>query len=435
MDYRSLIVGLDSKVSLADGRQVPAVNFDNASTTPPFLSVMKEINNFAPMYANIDGGQYQKAKNTEKMYEDARNIVLSFVNGDYDKDIVIFVKNTTEAINKLAYRLQIAGRDEMVLSTEMEHFSNDLPWRGKFIVDYVKVDNSGILSLEDLEYKLKKHQGRVKLVTLAGVSNVTGYVIPIHEAAKLAHKYGAQIHVDGAQLVPHVPVDMKPSGSPEHIDYLTFSAHKMYAPFGIGVLIGPRSAFENGTPEYSGGKAAKSATSGSIKWSGLPSKEEAGTPNIMGVIALTAAIKELSGLGVNNADVYEDNLGYYTIEKLNSIPDIHIYGDPHTHKIGIIPFNMKGFPHDMLAKVLAIEAGICVRNGNLSAQIYVEKLLSTAPQIINSFIDNYTPNEQGMVRISFAIYNTTQEIDTLIEILKKISGDKKMYFEKYLRMQ
>lgn len=153
-------------------------------------------------------------------------------------------KNTTEGINKLSYIFSSLYKNSIILTTRMEHHSNDLPWRDKFKVDYVELDELGKLNLSDLKYKLRKHEGKIKLVCVAAASNVTGYKNPIYKIAKIAHSFGAEILVDGAQAVPHYPIYMNRPLKEECIDYLAFSAHKMYSPFGIGVLIGPKNLLQ-----------------------------------------------------------------------------------------------------------------------------------------------------------------------------------------------
>ena len=229
------------------------------------------------------------------------------------RDIVIYTKNTTESINMLAYKLSQSDKRQIVLSTDMEHLANDLPWRDHFQVEYVGIDEVGKLSLSDLEHKLLRHQGRVKLVTVTGASNVTGYINPIDKIARLVHHYDALLLVDGAQLVPHAPIDMKPYDSPEHIDYLVFSAHKMYAPFGIGILVGRKETFETGKPVYKGGGGVRLVSHSFIEWDSPPAKDEAGTPNVIGVAALIAAIETLTSVGMNVVHRYENELIHYAM--------------------------------------------------------------------------------------------------------------------------
>ena len=251
--FRKLVAGVNAQVPIKNGVMTPYINFDNAATTPPFISVVNRIIDFSQWYSSIHRGTGYKSKASSEIYDSSRESVLNFVGGSPDKDCVIYVKNTTEAINKLSNMYKDIYGGGVILSTSMEHHSNDLPWRNKFRVDYININKAGRLDLDDLEKKLSFYRKSIRLVTITGASNVTGFKNPIHHIARLTHKYGARILVDGAQLVPHSFIDMKPHCSPEHIDYLVFSAHKMYAPFGIGVLIGPRATFEKCPPDYKGG--------------------------------------------------------------------------------------------------------------------------------------------------------------------------------------
>lgn len=431
--YRDLIVGVDTKIPISNGKTETAVNFDNAATTPPFVSVLKEIVNYAPWYSSIHRGSGYKSLLSSKIYEESRKIVLNFVGGNFEKDTVIYVKNTTEAINKLSNTLCRYNNEDVILSSDMEHHSNDLPWRNKYNIEYIKVDQSGKLSLKDLEYKLKKNMGKVKLVTVAGASNVTGYINPIYSIAALAHRYNAKVLVDGAQLVPHAPIDIKAHDSEEHIDYLVFSAHKMYAPFGIGVLIGPIDVFKDKDPDYVGGGIVEIVSHNYVKWKLPPSKEEAGSPNIIGVVALVAAIKTLESLGMNNIKKYEDSLTEYAIMKLKALSEVRLYcvSEKVGPRVGIIPFNINGIPHHIIAEILSYEWGIAVRNGCFCAQEYVRKLLNVSEEEEAYYIKDNSLKRPGMVRISFGMYNDYSEIDLVVKAISKIIKNKEYYLNKY----
>lgn len=432
-NFRHLIVGVDMKIPLPNGKQIRAINFDNAATTPPFHSVLNEIVRFSPYYSSIHRGSGYKSMISSKIYDDSRKIVADFVNADLRNDTIIYVKNTTEAINKLANKLCKDHKKYIILSTDMEHHSNDLPWRNKYKVDYIKIDEAGRLNLEDLEKKLIKYKNKVKLVTVSGASNVTGYKNPIHKIASLAHEYGSRILVDGAQLVPHSPVDMKPYSSKEHIDFLVFSSHKMYAPFGIGVLIGPKADFEYGAPDYKGGGTVKVVTKDYIEWADTPDKDEAGTPNVIGVVALTAAIKTLSSIGMDAIEDYEREITQYALDQLKSIPDISIYGNCEdcSDRVSIIPFNIRSMDHEVVSKALAYEKGISTRNGCFCAHPYVQKLLKMTENEINEFKKHPDIKRPGMVRISFGLYNTLEEVDSLIDFIKHLVYNKNIFINKY----
>lgn len=439
MNYRNLFVGLDVHVPLVQGGSIVGINFDNAATTPPLISVIEEITRFAPQYSSIHRGAGYKSIISSQVYEQARKEVMKFVGADFKSDIAIFVKNTTEGINKLAYRLWNKGKKEVILTTWMEHHSNLLPWREKYQVDYIDIDEQGCLRIEDLQTKLERYQGAVKLVTVTGASNVTGHMNPIYRIAELAHRYGAKILVDGAQLVPHAPVDMRPTHSPEHIDFLAFSAHKMYAPFGTGVLIGPQEVFEQGSPEYSGGGTVRMVTSDRVFWDVAPHKEEAGTPNLMGVVALVAAIRTLSSIGMKKIQDHEEGLVEYAYSKLQGMEGVQLYGrEPlkaqrrrlrsnlpqGSERISLVSFNIEGRHHTEVAEILSQKGGIAVRSGCFCAQPYVQRLLHISNREVEKHIANPSLALPGMVRASFGLYNTTEEIDIFLDLLGKVVRQK-----------
>ncbi|MEO0161318.1 MAG: aminotransferase class V-fold PLP-dependent enzyme [candidate division WOR-3 bacterium] len=434
------IIGIDEEVPLLDGSRRRYINFDNAASTPALLPVQKKVGEFLKWYSNVHRGTGFKSQISSWVFEEARNIIADFVKAD-EHCCVIFCKNTTEAINKLSSRLQCPalGKEKpIVLTTIMEHHSNELPWRKVAQVIHVELNPDGTIDKNDFYEKLKKYAGRIQLVAVSGASNVTGYINPIHEFARRVHEIGAQIAVDAAQLAPHRPIDMKPKSDPEHIDYLAFSAHKMYAPYGIGVLVGDKSAFLYGTPDDVGGGTADIVDLESAYWKDLPEREEAGTPDIIGVVALAEVIRLIQKVGFDQIIAHETELTAYALEKLNEIPEIIIYGDrdpKNAHnRLGVISFNIRGMHHALVAAILSYEGGIGVRNGCFCAHPYVKCLLGVTPEEakkIEQMIINRDRSEvPGAVRISFGIYNTKEEIDYLIEMLQKII--KKEYRGNYI---
>lgn len=427
-----MVAGWDSTTRLDNGSEVNYINFDNAATTPPFKSVLNKIMDFAPDYSSVHRGAGYKAKISSEYYEKGRDLVLDFIGANKDYHTVIFLKNTTECINKLSYRLKDELDNKVVLSTYMEHHSNLLPWKYRYNTDYVEVDSCGRLSLDDLENKLKYYKGRVGLVAVSGASNVTGYTNPIHKIAKIAHKYGAKILVDGAQLIPHSSFDMEDVGSEEHIDYLAFSAHKMYAPFGTGVLIAPKSTFEQGYSEHIGGGTIKYVSIKDTIWADPPEKEEAGTPNLMGVVALSESIKTLMSIGMEKIEEHERNLTIYALNQMRDIPNLTIYDDFNTNnKVSIISFNIAGLYHEQLAKILNDEGGIGVRSGCFCAQPYVQKLLNISDEAMEKYRNDESCPKPGLVRISFGIYNNYDEVYLFAKLLDEIGRNVEYYRDKY----
>lgn len=418
---RSLVSGSDTLIKI-NGEDRLFINFDNAATTPPLNSVIDSINKFSPYYSSVHRGGGLKSEISSTIYENARKEVLNFLNGDESFHTVIFLKNTTECINKLANRLKDQMENKIVLITYMEHHSNMLPWREKFKTDYIEVDSVGRLCLEDLEFKLQLYGGNVGLVCLAGASNVTGYINDIHKAADLCHKYGAKILVDGAQMIPHMAFDMKILDDSQHIDFVAFSAHKMYAPFGIGALVAPKELFSQGHSEIVGGGTVKFVSKDDVIWEDPPAKEEAGTPNLMGVLALTEAIRTMQTIGMNLIEDHERGLIAYALYHLRKIPKITLYDDFNIDdKVSIISFNLEEYHHLKLAEILNHEEGISVRNGCFCAQPYVQRLLKINKEEMMKYRELGKDQQPGMVRLSFGFYNDYYEIDRLLDALNRLA--------------
>ena len=233
---RQRVVGADQPVPILDGRWVPYVNLDNAASTPAFVDVVSTVERFLPYYSSVHRGTGYNSRLSTRVYEQARHAVGGFVGADPERDVVVFVKNTTEAINKLARALPIAD-DGVVLTTLVEHHSNDLPWRAAAPTVHVHACADGSLDEDDLDRRLRQYAGRVSLLAVTGASNVTGVVQPIHRLAAKVHAAGGRILVDAAQLAAHRPIDMLAHDDPGHLDFVALSAHKMYAPFGSGALV------------------------------------------------------------------------------------------------------------------------------------------------------------------------------------------------------
>src|SRR6266545_5497415 len=357
--WRDQFVGIEHEVPTLSGAR-PYINFDNAASTPPLRVVRDTVNAFVEWYASVHRGQGFKSRLSTEAYEDARAIVGDFVGADPVLDEVIFVKHTTEAVNKLARRL-VLPEDSVVLVSAMEHHANLLPWRARAQVAYIELTSEGRLDLDDLERKLRAFAPRVALVALTGASNVTGVINPIHTAARLAHEYGTRIFVDAAQLAPHRAISLGAHDDPEHLDFLAFSAHKLFAPYGSGVLIGPRAAFVNGVPDLVGGGTVEIVTRDDVVWTGGPDRDEAGSPNVVGAVALAAACQAVQRLGMTAIEQHERALTAQLLRCLNSIDNVEIYGatDPDSldDRLGVIAFNLRGVHDGLVAAALAWEWG------------------------------------------------------------------------------
>jgi cysteine desulfurase/selenocysteine lyase len=430
---RDLIVGVDEKIPLEDGRFIKAIHFDNAATTPPFKSVLKAIEQFAPWYSSVSRGKGYKSVRSTEIIEQTRLNVLHFVGGKEAKHNVIFTKNSTESMNLLSHILHQTTSKRYILASEMEHISNDLPWRNNFEVVYIEVNKDGQISLEDLRAKLLGLEGQVALVTLTGASNVTGCINPIYKAAELAHQYGAKIHIDAAQLIPHESIEMTRLNPEENIDFLSFTGHKLYAPFGTAVLIGEKEEFQDAEPLLKGGGTARIAFRSFVQWNEAPERFEGGTPNVMGIVALHAAIRTLQQSNMATIIEYEKQILNYTLEKLRTIDGLGLFSalNDNLPQVSVLSFTMDGLHHQDIAQILASEYGISVRAGFFCAYSYVQKLLQLSDERIDEIRQDASIPSPGLVRISLSFYNTFAEVDQLIEALQQITRKKEYYTKNY----
>lgn len=424
INYDELLVGIDSKVQTLDKGKIRSINFDNAATTPPFRTVIETITGLSNYYASIGRGAGQKAEITTRIYSESRNYLLDFFNiKNKNKYTVVYVGNTTDGINKLS-RILIKNKNDVVISTRMEHHSNDLPWRRRCKVDYIEVDSLGRLLIDQLESKLIKYNGKVKYVTVVGASNVTGYINDIHKIARIAHKYKAKIIVDGAQLVPHVKVDIEGQNDEEAIDFLVFSAHKLYAPFGSGAIIGLREEFKNKYPDNEGGGTVVYVGDKCLEYLDPPEKDEGGTPNYFGVIAMITALEELNRIGYKAINKNELDLKSRLLDGLSKIPNIKTYGDVSglTDSVGIVVFNIENIDHQKVAEILAKSYGVSVRQGWFCAHPYCRRIMGLNEKMASKFLLDKTISMPGMIRVSFGIYNNQNEVDYFLEAIESIGA-------------
>ncbi len=426
-DLRNEIIGIDTLVPLLDGSERPYVFLDNGASTPTFRRVMHRIEEFLPWYSGVHRGLGFKSMIATEAYDSAHDVVAEFVGADPRTNHVIFTKNTTECTNKLAQRFAFS-KDDVVVTTGMEHHSNDLPWRKHARVIHIPVKELGYLDLDALQQTLARYKGKVRLVAVTGASNITGICEPIHDIAQWAHAAGAMIFVDAAQLVPHRPVDMLPNDDPRHIDFLAFSAHKIYAPFGTGVLVGPLSFFEGGEPDAVGGGVASIVTLDSVQWNDAPHRDEAGSPNVVGGIALAESLTVMMEAGMENIAEHERELVAHAYDVLKRIPGLVFYG-PTTNtgdKVGVIAFNVEGMHPGLVAAIFAAEGGIGVRNGYFCAQPYVKKLLNIKEEDAMDagcgVVETGASVFPGMVRASFGCYSNTDDVAALASMLEHIVG-------------
>ena len=383
----------------------PLVYLDNASTTQKPNQVIDAITDYYQNHnANIHRAVYALAEEATEAYESARDKIANFINVKNRQEI-IFVRGTTEAINLVAYawgRTHVKEGD-IIVTTEYEHHSNIVPWQlltqeKHAKLEYIGMDDNGELILDDLDKILAT--GKVKLVTFSLMSNVLGTITDAKKIIEKCKAAGVLTLIDGAQAVPHMKVDLDELGC----DFFAFSGHKMLGPTGIGVLWVRKSVLETMSPFHGGGDMIREVHKYETTWNDLPYKFEAGTPNIADVVGFGAAIDYLTKIGMDNIREHEIELTKYAIEKFSQVKGMHVYGTKDISKRGgVISFNFADVhPHDV-AQIIDGE-GIAVRSGHHCAQVLMERLDVAATS-----------------RASFYIYNTKEEIDVLINSLNKVA--------------
>ena len=379
------------------------VYFDNAATTQKPIQVINTITDFyANHNSNIHRAVHALAEEATEAYETSRDKIAKFLNIK-DRQEIVFVRGTTEAINLVAYAWgrQNIQEGDIIVTTEYEHHSNIVPWQlltqeKHAKLEYVAVDDNGELILEQLDQFLTS--GKVKLVAVSQMSNVLGTITDVATLVDKCKKAGVRVLIDGAQSVPHMKVDLDSLGC----DFFAFSAHKMLGPTGVGVLWAKKELLEQMAPFHGGGDMIREVHKYETTWNDLPYKFEAGTPNIADVIGFAAAIDYLNEIGMDYVRAHEIEITKYALDRLSKIPGIKIYGTSDMSKRGgVISFNFADIhPHD-LATIID-EDGIAIRSGHHCAQVLMEKLDIAATS-----------------RASFYIYNTKEEVDVLINSLSR----------------
>lgn len=379
----------------------PLVYLDNAATTQKPFAVLNKTRKFnKSINSNIHRGAHYLSEQASSAYENARKTVKEFINARSVNEI-IFTRGTTESINLLADSFgntYVEEGDEIII-TEMEHHSNIVPWQVlcKKKGAYLKVlplDENGEILIDKLQDLINV---KTKLISICYVSNALGIINPVAEVIRIAHQNNIPVLIDGAQAIQHLPVDVQDLDC----DFFAFSGHKLYAETGIGVLYGKERWLEEMLPYQTGGGMITSVSFDETKFAGLPQKFEAGTANYMGAISLAAAIDYIQTIGVKNILLHEKELMNYIVERLNKLDNLTIYGNS-PDKCGALSFNLNGIhPYD--AGMILDKLGIAIRTGNHCAEPIMRRL-----------------GIGGTIRASFAMYNTHEEIDMLINGINKV---------------
>ena len=407
------LIGSEVEVPCADGHPRRYVNLDYAASTPVLAAVWDMVEAFVPWYSSVHRGTGAKSQVSTAAYEHARDVVADFVGAEGEG--VVFVRNTTEAVNVLATALAPGTK---VLSTPVEHHANMLPWR-RHDLHMLPFTTSADELLTLTEGALR--ETAIDLLAVTGASNVTGEVWPLAELAALAHAHGAQLFVDAAQLAPHRAIDMARAG----IDHLALSGHKLYAPFGAGALVSRVPL--HGDPLLHGGGAIKLVTLDDVVWADAPDRFEAGSPNVIGAVAFAAACEALMGLGMDAVADRERALSEHLHERLAAIPGLTQLAlwPGHEDRVGVASFTLDGYRAEDLAAQLSADYAIGVRHGCFCAHPLITRLLGVpeaeARWLHSELRAGREPDLPGAVRASIGLGTTLGDIEALAAALDEIT--------------
>jgi len=413
------LVGDGLPVPCVTGEEVPYLNLDSAASSNALPAVAKRVEEFLPWYSSVHRGAGYKSRLATNAYEEARAAALAFAGRPPDgDDVAILCRNTTEGINHLAYRLGL-DPDDVVVTTVVEHHANLLPWARLCRRRFVECGPDGTFSVDDVVAALDGSPAP-KLLAITGASNVTGWLPPLGPILAAAHDRGVPVLVDAAQLAPHRPL---PAGA----DYLAWSGHKMYAPFGAGALVGPRRTFAEGDPFLVGGGAVDLVDLDEVSWTDPPEREEAGSPNVIGAVALHAATEELGRLGWDLVIGHDNDLARRLRSGLASIPGVRVLGPALSEPtLPLATFTVEGVQHALVAARLSAEYGIGVRHGCFCAHPYLLRLLGLTPQQVADYRSAVLRHDRrdipGAVRASAGLSTSAPEIDRLLEAVADIAG-------------
>ena len=418
------LVGAGAVVPCLGGIERVAIELDQAASTQSHPFVADRVAEFLPWYSSVHRGAGFRSRRATHAYEEARRAVLAFAGRDEDgTDVAILCRNTTEAINHLAYRLRLAPTD-VVVTTVVEHHANLLPWGRVAERRYVECGVGGTFTTDDVVAALDAGSERVALLAVTGASNVTGWLPPLDDIITAAHARGVPVLVDAAQLAPHRPL-------PAMADFLAFSGHKMYAPFGAGALIGPRALFESGDPFLAGGGAVDLVGLDEVIWTAPPDREEAGSPNVVGAIALHAAIDALTSIGWESVAAHEQVLARRLHAGLQAIDGVRLLGpaggqNPDSETLPVAAFTVAGSHHALVAARLSAEYGIAVRHGCFCAHPYVVRLLGMDDADVDAYRRDVLQGDHrgipGAVRASAGLGTSADDIEAILTAVAELAA-------------
>jgi selenocysteine lyase/cysteine desulfurase len=417
----SPLVGDGLAVPCVDGRQRPYLNLDSAASANALPAVARRVEEFLPWYSSVHRGAGYKSRLATNAYEEARLAALRFAGRPVDgDDIAVIVRNTTEAVNHLAYRLPLSP-DDVIVTTVVEHHAMLLPWARRCRRRFVECGPEGTFTVDDVVAALDAAP-RPKLLAVTGASNVTGWLPPLDAILAAAHERGIPAMVDAAQLAPHRPL-------PAAADYIAWSGHKMYAPFGAGVLIGPRATFAEGDPFLAGGGAVDLVDLDEVAWTDPPEREEAGSPNVIGAVALDAAFAEFDRIGWKAIVEHDDALVTPLRAGLAAIPGVRLLGPkPPEATLPLATFTVDGLHHALVAARLSAEYGIGVRHGCFCAHPYLLRLLDLTPEQVAEYRAAVLRHDRrempGAVRASGGLSTAPADVERFLAAVADIAAGK-----------
>jgi selenocysteine lyase/cysteine desulfurase len=390
------VVGEELRVPLVGGGEVRYANLDQAATAPALAAVAERVTRILPYYGSVHRGAGLPSQVSTALYEAARGTVARFV-GAREDDAVLFTRNTTDALNLLASCVPDRAGDVVFLDSE--HHANLLPWRGRA---HRSVTIGDTLEETLRRLRLAVARRRTALVAVTGASNVTGELLPIAEIVAIAREVGARVVVDAAQLAPHRRFSLSELGA----DYVVLSGHKLYAPYGAGVLIGRTDWLDAGTPYLAGGGAVRDVRSDGVDWTDGPARHEAGTPNLLGAVAIAAACEALDALEPGALEGHERALRERTIAGLAAIDGVtlHRIWPDSDGAIGVVTFSVDGWSPEHVAAYLSAEHGIGVRDGRFCAHQLVTRLGAA----------------HGALRASFGVASRREDADRLVNAIASL---------------
>ena len=411
---------LARKVRTLDGADRPIVYLDHgASTHAPGAVIDSVTRVLGESYANIHRGNHRLSLESSELFDGALRTFMEFVGADPQTHCAVVGQNTTMALDLAAHL--VAGRPGATLSTFMEHHSNLLPHRRRGEVLHAEVDAEGRVDLDDVAAKLD--QGNVRLLAVSGASNVTGHTPPIHRLARMAHDRGALILVDGAQLLAHRPIDVKPAGHPEHIDLLAAAGHKAYAPLGSAFLVASRELMDAAPPYMPGGGTVEWVGDDDATYTTSPDRHMGGTPNIVGAIGFAAALRWLDGIGMEAVQRHEQALTRRALKRFAELEDAGVWllgPRKASDKVGVFSFVVPGVRHELVSAILDHEHAIATRNGCFCAQPLLHRLLRIEDaRGLRESVAKGAPMP-GASRATLGIYNTEEELDILAQAVEAI---------------